>query len=655
MTGLRQTLEGNRSRYFVSSREVVLVRFDPGTPSRDRNVRIESIAMPIRNREMDPRASAFGLLPTDLFRRLAAERNANIADAIAKTKLAPDGLSRFIDIAPLSTTRAINSHRSADELSVRLAWKDLPFDARIVRAMLLLHFEGTVPASAFGTGKPGEGSTPTGYLVPATYSNLRFVGMADEIGDEHFDGGDFVSIKARDLTAVLIDTKLPTLIPSDVPIPRYDRIVGGTVKTIRPGTNMLEVLRALLDTLHGTAADFIRGPFLRGITLAELPKLDRRRYPKIMTTALGRNQAARNGGEPVVIRHTSRMGEESYWDAITDLCVSHGLVPFVDRDMLILQPPRTLYNGVPEVPGRPGEPTFPTSYREKIGDTKHTVRRMVWGGNLASLRFQRKLARIKAPVVRVTSYNPDAKPASKRLLSVMHPKIAVHNVVGNIVTENGATAAINPAEFDPKGPTLINPTGQGGTIEIHNVAVQGITDIALLRKIAEATYETLGRAELGIVCTTSDVASWSDHPAFDPNQDPDLLDLRAGDPLELVVTPTERRTGQLFGLSELNLLVKRSIATASVFGEPAALTSAVAFLVARGWREEDARQLAKVLASANLMTVFRVQGASITIDGEQGDVQVQIDARDYIRARADPEDPSQTGGVGRTSPGQVAR
>lgn len=620
----------NPNRYFPSARDILIIRFDPGniaavdvaeddevfdesdldtdralrgpgnTLGIDENFFSDGLVLNLSENFFDRRGSPLSSTIQDAF-----DQNKDLASAIARVNF-EDEFSKIIDIQPLSSDRTVNGHRLADELNLRISWKDVPFDARIIRAMLVLHFEGTVPARNFERGQRSRGTIDDGgYLVDARRSNLRFIGLVDQISSSHNASDDSVNLKCRDLTAVLLDTKLPKL----------------TKKTIRSGQNVLEVVDNLLNTLQFTAAEFIRGPVVRPAG-TPLPALNRRRYDKLKTTAASRNRAAAanasNGttdAEPHIIRNTTKGGNsgESYWDAITDLCVSHGLVPFIELDQLVIQPPRTLFTQQPEVIGSPGIPKFPTPYRNSIGDVV-PIRRMIYGSNLEGVSFQRKLSRIKAPYVRVLSYVPNGGPDS-RLIEYIHPPR----------TPDGRKVS-----------TRIGVTGQQKQIEIQQVLVYGIVDPDLLQNIAEAAYEMMGRQHLSVKLQTHDLASFSDHPLFDPNEDPDLLDLRAGDPIRLEVISNSDNGNAFLGVSELNKIIARSRRVNRAVGGRPEFTDAVRFLRAKGYSEEDAQQLVSLLVASNLENEFRVNTMNISMDLEGGDTSIQIDARNYIKARADP-------------------
>lgn len=627
----------NFSRYFGSVRTVLIVRFDAGIadpyekkdirderdpdPARGRRVRTPVRRVEGENRsfsEIDTRfeegqtrrftqAETRFFNPTRL-RDIITSSRTNLGDALAKFPLL-DGMTRIFDLAPVTSTRRVNGYRKADELDLSFEWSAVPFDSRAIRAIFVLHYEGTVPAESWGTGirerSPGSPS-PSGYLVPATGENLRFMGTIDEIQDAHGDSGDELSMKGRDLTGILIDAKFP---------PKLDIKIG-------VGKTILDAIRSILDT--NELFELIRGPFLR--SEEALPALSPARYPRLAIPAKERHKKDKSGGTGFVLRHPPKGGGQStYWDVITELCVSHGLRPMIDLDRLVLVEPRVLYKELPTEILSPGQLTFPTKYRRQIGDTS-PIRRMVYGVNVAALRFSRKLGRVKAPIVEVSSVNPDAKKASERLLIARHPPEKYKQ--------------LTQAKQKARTANSVDATGTKPQAKIHVVQLHGILDLAQLEKVAQQIYEGMGRGELGVVIETDDLASFSDHPGFDPNEDPDLLAIRAGDPVEILVAPVQGARSNLFTLSDLQAMLNRARALAGggSFKSP---RGAVAYLELQGWNKATAEQFIKVLISANLPREFRVFGANISFDGENG-FNVQLDCRDYVRVRADPSSPTQT-------------
>jgi hypothetical protein len=94
--------------------------------------------------------------------------------------------------------------------------------------------------------------------------------------------------------------------------------------------------------------------------------------------------------------------------------------------------------------------------------------------------------------------------------------------------------------------------------------------------------------------------------------------------------------------------VARSRQAADAVGSKPELTNAIEFLVAQGWSEPDARQLARLLQIANLPSEFRVVGATYSWSVEDG-FTITIDAKTYIQVRIDRADADRSVGGSRGS------
>lgn len=575
----------------VSARTIMLARLDSFGLESPSSIQDENRPDPNLARTLRERSDA-------LRGELLSGADVGVAAALATT----DPWMIVGDARPKDSSRKINSHRKPDELSVTLPWTQLPIDPRIVRSVLLLQYEGTVSSEEWARGmRDGDGSR-----VRATAENLRFVGFADESESGHGDG-DELKFTARDLTALLIDQKVPLLLP-DTAVSEKKTLPFGT-KRIRSGTTIPDVIRNLLDIYPQFA--IIRGPFVRLEPGDELPELDPSRYARLAVPPSELHRVKRPKGfvgppapTPFVLRNSAKPGEESFWDAITDLCLSHGLIAMIDRFDLVIMRPRTLYRLDP-VHYATSQRRFPAvgGHRERLGDVD-PVRRMIFGRNLETLRFKRKLARIKAPNIRVTSYDPDATDSSKRLLTATWPPAA----------QTGRATAIQ--------------AGSGaGSVEWVNHVVHGIASQAQLESVAEAIWDSIARQELSASFVTHDLASWSDDPRFEPELEPDLLGLRHGDPIKLFIAPADRRRGgDSASVSELGLMVRRMIGGA---GEQ----SAKSYLVELGFRPQDAEKIIRVMRSSDLLDVFRLSSATVSFGVENG-FSLSIEVRSYVRARA---------------------
>ena len=575
----------------VSARTILLARLDSFGLETPTSIQDENRPDPDLARTLRERSDA-------LRGELLSGADVGVAASLAAT----DPWMIVGDTRPKDSSRKINSHRAPDELAVTLPWTQLPLDPRILRSVLLLHYEGTVSSEDYARGMRGGGS-----VVRATADNLRFVGFADESESAHGEG-DELKFQARDLTALLIDQKIPLLLPDSGVVDK--RTLPQGQKRIRSGTSIPDVIRNLLNIYPQFA--MIRGPFVRLEEGDELPELDPSRYARLAIPPSELHRVKRPRGfvgppapTPYVLRNSAKPGEESFWDAITDLCVSHGLIAMIDRFDLVIMRPRTLYRADP-IHYATSQRRFPVvgGHRERLGDTD-PVRRMVFGRNVEGLRFRRKLARIKAPNIRVTSYDPDATDSSRRLLTATWP----------------------PPNQVTRAATSIQAGSGAGAIEYVNHVVHGVRSQAILESVAEAIWDSIARQELSASFTTHDVASWSDDPRFEAELEPDVLALRAGDPIKLFIAPADRRAGgDAASISELGLMVRRMVGGA---GEQ----SAAAYLVGLGFRPQDAQKILRVMRSSDLLDVFRVANATVTFGVETG-FATNIEVRSYVRARA---------------------
>jgi hypothetical protein len=633
-----------------------MVRLDPGTADGYLPGEVRDERLPAQPKKRQGRARPLETTGSG-FRALLAEARESIASAVERLP-STDPLTMIVNGQPTRCSRKINSFRKADELDLTFDWSAMPFDARIVRAIMVLHYEGTSSANDFAQGRRDapQGTGGAGFLVPLLGKNMRFVGLVDEMEDSHGEEGDGLTLKARDLTALLIDTKWPPALEVKIPA----------------GATIIDAVKLVLE--KNPVFELLRGPFLRASGPA--PALNPKLYPRLAITARERHRAERSGGPACALRYPPKAGgDSSFWDVITDLCVSHGLRPTVERDAIVLLEPRVLYTRQPGAIDQLGTPTFPTPYRAAIEDTEHSVRRMVYGDNVETLRFHRKFAREKRPTIEVTSRNPDAKNPKKRLLTVRWPpkgalsgrattidkqleqyrKTVEKQFGGNplvgatLIAEASQQAAALKQSSPAQGANAntVNPTGQAED-KIRVVQLHGIVDEKQLAEVAKQIYEAIGRGEFGVVIETKELASFSDHPAFDPNRDPDLLDLRAADPIQVLVASTMDRA-RIVTLSEFQQMIDRARANATTAGPSPRFVAAVQYLERLGFKTSAAEALVRALTSANLPDVFYVVAATVNFDSENG-FSVSIEARDYARVRGDPEGPTATKRAGPAAP-----
>ncbi len=469
---------------------------------------------------------------------------------------APD--DRFVrgGIQPQRLQIERNSFRTADTCSIVLRYTDAPFDPRLVRACAVEVVLGVVPAEQWQNGMHGS-TRASGQLesvveqVPgggALDSATRFVGWVDtwKVGFDDTEG-DSVVLECRDITAILLDTPLAT---------------GSGIDLTKP---IDQGVRDFLDSYPTCAGLTVRfgdvwetNPGAAPIPAASIPPQRRARRGRVA-------RHARSGDQKM-----------NLWDHITDVCVQVGLVPiFRDYELRIINP-RTLWT------------------------SSQAPRRMIYGRNLLSLEFTRKLGGVKVPTVEVRAYDPQIG----RTRWARWPTRTGGQATGVIGVTN-PPAALRANEVGPSG---ANPDER-----IQTFVLRYGNDVAALATAAQSIYEQIGRQEIEGNLSTDDVASWGQ-----PEDAFDMLHLDAGDPVEVLVAIDE-------DVGTDPLVTAGSIANLST-------RARAAYLEALGWEPDVAARFAHLQDAAGFSPIFRVQDVRITYDADDG-VGIEADFVNFIEIR----------------------
>jgi len=173
--------------------------------------------------------------------------------------------------------------------------------------------------------------------------------------------------------------------------------------------------------------------------------------------------------------------DTTYWDVISKTVRRHGFIAFVRGLDVVITHPKNLTD-----------------------DSEQRIREMSWGQNLESLELSRHLGKKTVPSIIVQAYSDrDRAP-----ITVEYPKGAWQKVKQSSrkLKRGGESTSIKK------------------TNEYEIVPVYGVTDRAVLRQMAKARYDRLGREEREVIFRTRDLKDLEDR---------DLLDLAAGDALRL--------------------------------------------------------------------------------------------------------------------------
>lgn len=266
-------------------------------------------------------------------------------------------------------------------------------------------------------------------------------------------------------------------------------------------------------------------------------------------------------GYDVLGKDRSAKRNETFWDVIQDLVARAGLIAYIELDSLIISKPRVLYQ-----------------------DSRDTE--FIYGRNLKSLSFKRKLGRRKGINVAVRALNLE----SKELLEARIPEEA--SEAWSIETKISRTV---------QTVDKIKPDGTVDKVPAPYLAfrVADVADKAQLIKIGEGIFEEVGRQQIEGSIETLEMCVKTDGIEYD------LLKLRNGAPVRIEIDAQD-----IEGITRLNTFGAR-----------------LRFLKARCYPDEVANALAESLGL--LDTRFYTKGLSFSMDGESG-FKMQLDFLNFI-------------------------
>lgn len=513
-------------------------------------------------------------------------------DAIAEST---NPLSHLWSTVPRSASVELPSYRQAGTFNLEFLHRDFPIDPRIVRAMRATIYLGTVSALAWGDGATGTtfSGRRTSVLNPDRSSTREqlLVGMADTIHAEFSDRGSVIKIDGRDLRGTLLDLPISPV----------------TLEKIDLEKPLDEVVQYLVDKLHPLGANIKVETDPSEWPDGKVPS------PHVRDDLTRANKNAE--GSASMTSTPADANTINYWDLITQWSFICGAIPYFVGDRIRIRPSRSLYDQL-KLDGE-ANAKFPYPFADSSGNptkrpvrpplvdfgaaTDYGFRRMVFGHDIMSLRFERKLAGVKLPTIRVVSIDPDsAKGVDNRLLDVSWPD----------------------AEDSVRRASTVGPSGKNAATNEIYVTVYGIKNKKRLLDIAKALRVEISKQELGGSVTTKNLSSFGGG-----NHDADLLRLRPGDPIELLMNASglavypppisELTNVAAMGRSELVKFVKERLGQTDD-----ALAEAVADSLTNAYGQ--------------LQSVFRV--GNVKFSWQEGIVEVSFDFQNYVEVRdSDPD------------------
>jgi len=471
-------------------------------------------------------------------------------------------------IIPRTCQVMLNGIRTADTCSMDIYYRDLPLDPRVIRSIAVEAFIGTVPAADFQRGIQGEvrsDATPSGQPFPW-----------NTIPEEYTDSNGKRRTNLR-FQGWVDDWELMWG-ESDVPVVHLEctdntRLLleqnAGPKLTVDPDIPIDEAFARYLSNY----------PQFRGLSVSYLPAGS---DPPVFADALNKTAYQPKLGPAASKGGSSQL---KVWDYLTDVAGALGLSIRFEGTTVILQRPRTLLGAA--FSGRPDDPF---TGRNLPSGTTLLNRLYVYGHNLAELSFRRKFARFDPQNIEVRSYDT----GEKKTLVVRFPE------------KDKRQKSLQPGDSSDQKWTVLRVTG--------------IRDEETLRVVAQQLYEQIGRQELESRFVTKNLASFGGG-----NLDPDALDVRPGDPIDVEV-------GTGIDSEEGGETTQEDIAAKM-------RTQASDFLQALGFPQDFADAYQEAVSNIGVQSTFRVRSFGIDWDYEAEGVTLDFECTNYIEVRADAELP----------------
>lgn len=490
----------------------------------------------------------------------------------AQNELVPeasdDGLTQVITgVIPKNFNWKQAGFRTASELKLSIRWSDLPLDPRCIRSVAVSFYLGTVSELEYAQGVEGKTRGDTfGAGTHNANEPLNVVGdtYLDDNGNQRtnlrFEGwvDEFKSSWGEDQPMIELTCKDNTsLLMNQIAPPKL--VIGAK----EPMDKAIATYLANFPQFSGISVEF------RGASGETAPVLEKVLAGTAFRPHLG-PQPAKGGG-------AGAGGDElQVWDYITDVCGAVGLVNYLDGTNIVLARPSTVLNG--QAQARSDDP-----YRErKLASGNYPVRAVIYGKNLLELDVSRKYGQQESKNIEVRCWSP----RRKQVLVARYPEKA------------------------DRVPSVSPGTDKADT-KWSVIRVQGIEDKDLLKQIAKDYYNGRNRNEIEVTLKTKNFASFGGG-----NGDPDLCDMKAGDPLEVLVD----RDG-VGAPSELENKL-----TAMGANEKA--------LIDLGYSKGFARAYATAYRNAGFQRIFRLREMNVSGDIEEG-VSFELRVVNFIQVRGE--------------------
>jgi hypothetical protein len=457
-------------------------------------------------------------------------------------------------IIPISATFKRQGIREGNRLSVELRYADFPIDPRAIRSCGIEFYLGTISADTFDKGMSGNGPNPSGRGEPLNV--IPYV-YTDDNGKQRtnlrFQGWvDDIEIEYPE---------------DDEPIVRLECSDNSRllVDQIAPPGLTISGNKTIDEAVADYLAQF---PQFRGLNVEYRPGGV---TPPKLTDALAKTAFRPNLGPAPSKGGDSKL---SVMDYIVDVAGALGHIAYVDGRSIVIQLPHTKYSN--RYSGRTDDP-----FTGRVLPSSRTLtnRLMIYGRNIESMQIRRRFTKATPTNIEVRSYW-------------------------------GAQKTTLVARYPVKGDRVLRALPGDTTDQKWQVVrVRGVKDKKTLRLIAQTYYELQGRNEISINLVTTRLASFGGG-----NADPDLLDMKEGDSIDV-------------GVDRDLLYTAGSV-------EQENSSDAKRFLMKLGYGDKFADAYDKAINNIGLPKTFRVRTVQYDWSNEDG-VTINMELINYIEIRSD--------------------
>ncbi len=519
--------------------------------------------------------------PPGTTRFLLTSKGATPGVVPADQTASADGFTHETSIIPRNATWDQKGLREGDTLSAEFRFLDCPLDPRIIRACAVRFYLGAWSPEQFSTNVQG------GYVAAAGDNKRRPMPMLP-VADPK-TGNSFLRFDGW------VDKWTVDWPDGGEPSVKVE-CRDNTSLLINQEASMLLVLDMTKRLDEAVAQYLSHYPQMAGLTVEYLP--EGVRIPVLKDALSDTAHRPTLGPQP-----SKSGGSDSrlmVWDYLTDVVGSVGHVIRVSGTRIIIQTARSYTTG--KIVRRPEDPF---QGRTLPGGETLSYRRFLYGRNVLDMKVSRHFGR-KAPFgVECRCYDSENK------------KVLV-------------------ARFPKDGKRTADTLVPGDGVPDHKwavIRVAGIRDVAVLEHVAQGYYEQVGRNEVEIEVKTKNLASFGGG-----NADPDLLDAKAGDTIEILTN--REAVGGAPGGNSLTML--EQILTSQGRAEE--------FLKVLGLSDEAAAAVAKAYANAGFLTQFRIRTMSVKWDVDDA-VEISATCVNYVEVRADIDGDQEPAGE-KASPGK---